>query len=82
MSTEEGSGLMTKETPESIVNSCIDNADIQRIRWITFGLAIGNAADAVEILCVGMFSDTDGDYVCMRSGIVTFSRVVITLRTV
>lgn len=61
MSTEEGSGLMTKETPESIVNSCIDNADIRRIRWITFGLAIGNAADAVEILCVGYIMTELGD---------------------
>ena len=53
MTTEEGSGLMSGETPESIINSCIDNASISKVRLITLGLALGNAADAVEILCVG-----------------------------
>jgi hypothetical protein len=54
MALEEGRGLVeASDTEESIVTKCIDNANIWKVRLIVLGLGIGNAADAVEVLCVG-----------------------------
>lgn len=54
MTLEEGRGLVdASDTEESIVNKCIDNANIWSVRLMMLGLGLGNAADAVEVLCVG-----------------------------
>ena len=46
---------------KSYVDNCIDNPRSKRIFFILLSLAMGNAADAVEIICVGFIMAEMGD---------------------
>jgi MFS family permease len=65
MELEEGNELLSsgKKTPskESIIDQCIDNSDLSKTFWIAISLAMGNAADAVEIMCVGFIMSEMSD---------------------
>jgi hypothetical protein len=54
MTLEEGRGLVPEtDSEESIIAKCVDNANIWKVRLTVLGLGLANAADAVEVLCVG-----------------------------
>ena len=58
MAVEEGDVLMQFEMGErrdspSIMDRCLDNPKDNVLYLYTFCLAMGNAADAVEIMCIG-----------------------------
>lgn len=59
MAVEEGDVLMPfeegsmRDLPPTIMDRCLDNPRGNVLNLFTFCLAMGNAADAVEILCTG-----------------------------
>ena len=55
MRLDEGNGLLeTNTTPKvNTIDSCLDNPKDGAVLGIALSLAMGNAADAVEIMCVG-----------------------------
>lgn len=59
MAVEEGDMLMpyeqgsTRAIPPTVLDRCLDNPRVNILNLLTFCLAMGNAADAVEINCVG-----------------------------
>lgn len=53
MSLDEGNGLMKNKESIFSMDSVIENASSNLIMSIAIILALGNAADAVEISCVG-----------------------------
>ena len=53
MSTEEGNGLVKNTDAIISMDFIIENSSQKLIRYIAIILALGNAADAVEISCVG-----------------------------
>lgn len=60
MAIEEGdiliqhdSGQIDRASPPTVVDRCIDNPKPILLYLLTFCLAMGNAADAVEIMCIG-----------------------------
>jgi Holliday junction resolvasome RuvABC ATP-dependent DNA helicase subunit len=46
-------GFEDLTSPPQIVEICIDNADPKVVGLATLSLAVGNAADAVEIIAIG-----------------------------
>lgn len=46
-------GIETPKNQASITDRCLDNPKSDVIYLYTFCLAMGNAADAVEIICIG-----------------------------
>lgn len=42
-----------RDLPPTIMDRCLDNPRVNVLNLFTFCLAMGNAADAVEILCSG-----------------------------
>ena len=60
MAIEEGdiliqhdSGQIDRASPPTVMDRCIDNPRPMLLYLYTFCLAMGNAADAVEIMCIG-----------------------------
>ena len=52
---------------QSVIDVCIDKCDEKKIRLFTFILALGNAADAIEITCVGFIMNQLGDEISDES---------------
>ena len=59
MTVEEGDILMRfddgtpRMAPPTVMDRCLNNPKQNLINLCTFCLAMGNAADAVEIMCIG-----------------------------
>ena len=51
------------QSPHNVVSQSIETIKVETVQWITFVLALGNAADAVEVLSVGT-ECTFGVFVC------------------
>lgn len=56
MAVEEGGGLLDTTTCHNhskIIENCLDHISASKLWLLTICLALGNAADAVEIMCIG-----------------------------
>lgn len=60
---DEGKEFLEKALPSktTVVDNCLDNPKEDRVFAIALSLAMGNAADAVEIICVGFIMSEMGD---------------------
>lgn len=63
MRLDEGNGLLDTSAKVKVntIDSCLDNPKDGSVLKIALALAMGNAADAVEIMCVGFILSEMGD---------------------
>lgn len=71
MELDEGNQLLHSNSPannvpgtsskEGIVDQCVNQSRLWTTFWIAISLAMGNAADAVEIMCVGFIMSSMDD---------------------